>query len=132
MSAELDEAGLSSVLDEIRRLGVSTIAISFLNSYANPTHEERTLALAKERGTAPYLTASSRISNEYREYERTSTAVVNAALMPIIHKYLTQLGGDLKSLGVEAPLYVMQSNGGLSTATNVSDKPATIIAIYRL
>lgn len=127
VSVELDEAGLSSVLDEIRRLGVPSIAISFLNSYANPKHEEAAFALVKERGTAPYLTASSHISNEYREYERTSTAVVNAALMPIIHKYLTQLGGDLRSLGVEAPLYVMQSNGGLSTAANVSEKPATIV-----
>ena len=127
VSVELNEAGLSSVLNEIKSLGVSSIAISFLNSYANPTHEERALALAKERKTAPYLTASCHISNEYREYERTSTAVVNATLMPIIHKYLTQLSGDLKSLNVEAPLYVMQSNGGLSTAANVSEKPATIV-----
>ncbi len=127
VSEKLDEAGLSSVLDEIRRLGISSIAISFLNSYANRAHEERALSLAKERRTAPYLTASCHISNEYREYERTSTAVVNAVLMPIIHKYLTQLGGDLRSLSVEAPLYVMQSNGGLSTAANVSEKPATIV-----
>ena len=127
VSVALDEVGLSSVLNEIGCLGVSSIAISFLNSYANPIHEERVLVLAKERGTAPYLTASSRISNEYREYERTSTAVVNAALMPIIHKYLTQLAEDLHRLGVEAPLYVMQSNGGLSTAANVSEKPATIV-----
>ncbi|MDP2900349.1 MAG: hydantoinase/oxoprolinase family protein [Candidatus Bathyarchaeota archaeon] len=127
VSKALDEGQLEGVLDEIRGLGVSSIAISFLNSYANSAHEERALALAKEKGTSPYLTASSHISNEYREYERTSTAVVNAALMPIIHKYLTQLESDLHDLGVEAPLYVMQSNGGLSTAGNVAEKPATIV-----
>ena len=127
VSKALDEGQLGGVLDEIKGLGVSSIAISFLNSYANATHEERALALAKERNTSPYLTASSHISNEYREYERTSTAVVNAVLMPIIRKYLTQLESDLHGLGVEAPLYVMQSNGGLSTVANVADKPATIV-----
>jgi N-methylhydantoinase A len=127
VTGELDEKQLGTVLGEIERLGVSSIAISFLNSYANPTHEERALALAKEKKTISYLTSSSSISNEYREYERTSTAVVNAALMPIIHKYLRQLTEDLHGLGVNAPLYVMKSNGGLSTAVNVSEKPAMIV-----
>lgn len=127
VAVELDEAQLKTILNRVKKLGISSVAFSFLNSYANSAHEERALELAKEKKTAPYLTASSRISKEYREYERTSTAVVNAALMPIIHKYLTQLSEDLKGLGVEAPLYVMQSNGGLSTAANVSEKPATIV-----
>ena len=124
---KLDEGQLGSVFDEIKRLGVSSIAISFLNSYANNVHEELALVLAKGRGMSPYLTASSHISNEYREYERTSTAVVNAVLMPIIRKYLTQLESDLRGLGIGAPLYVMQSNGGLSNSRNVSEKPATIV-----
>jgi len=127
VTVELDEAQLGTILNSVKKLGISSVAFSFLNSYANSAHEERALELAKEKKTAPYLTASNRISNEYREYERTSTAVVNAALMPIIHKYLTQLSEDLKGLGIEAPLYVMQSNGGLSTAANVSEKPATIV-----
>jgi N-methylhydantoinase A len=127
VTVELDEAQLGTILSRVKELGISSVAFSFLNSYANTVHEERALELAKEKKTAPYLTASNRISKEYREYERTSTAVVNAALMPIIHKYLTQLSEDLKGLGVEAPLYVMQSNGGLSTAANVSEKPATIV-----
>ncbi len=127
VSTPLDEAELGRVFDEITGLGISSVAFSFLNSYANHTHEERALVMAKERRVAPYLTASHRVSNEYREYERTSTAVVNATLMPIIHRYLTQLSKDLKGMGVEAPLYVMQSNGGLSTVGNVSEKPATIV-----
>jgi N-methylhydantoinase A len=127
VSAPLNEGELGKVLDEIADLGVASVAFSFLNSYANAAHEERALAMARERRVSPYLTASHRVSNEYREYERTSTAVVNAALMPIIHRYLTQLGEDLKEMGVEAPLYVMQSNGGLSTAEIVAEKPATIV-----
>ena len=123
----LNEGELGKVLDEIADLRVSSVAFSVLNSYANATHEERALAMAKERRASPYLTASHRVSNEYREYERTSTAVVNATLMPIIHRYLTQLSEDLKEMGFKAPLYVMQSNGGLSTAEIVAEKPATIV-----
>jgi N-methylhydantoinase A len=117
----LDEVQLGGVFDEIKRLGISSIAISFLNSYANQTHEERALTLAKERRTSLYLTASCHISNEYREYERTSTAVVNAVLMPIIHKYLTQLGGDLKALGVDAPLRYAEQRGPLYSGERLGE-----------
>jgi N-methylhydantoinase A len=127
ISVRLNESELNEIFDEIADLNVASIAFSFLNSYANPAQEERAFAIASERKAAPYLTASYRISNEYREYERTSTAVVNASLMPIIQRYLTQLSEDLKGMGVKAPLYVMQSNGGLSTAENVAEKPATIV-----
>ncbi len=127
VTKRLDEGQLAEAFREIKEAGVGSVAFAFLNSYANNIHEERALELAKEAKISPYLTTSSGISNEYREYERFSTAVVNAALMPIIHGYLTRLGEDLRALGVEAPLYVMQSNGGLSTAGNVSDKPATIV-----
>jgi N-methylhydantoinase A len=127
ISKTLDERQLDDVLDEICGLGVSSVAFSFLNSYANASHEERAFAIAKAKNASLYLTASSRVSNEYREYERTSTAVVNAALMPIIHKYLSKLEEDLKKMGVEAPLYVMQSNGGLSMAVSVAEKPVTIV-----
>jgi N-methylhydantoinase A len=127
ISKALDEGQLENVLDEISKLGVASVAFSFLNSYANASHEERAFAVAKEKKTSPYLTVSSRVSNEYREYERTSTTVVNAVLMPIIHKYLSQLSDDLKTMGVEAPLYVMQSNGGLSTVVSVAEKPVTIV-----
>lgn len=127
VTVPLDEEQLGRVFEEIRRLEVGSVAFAFLNSYANQANEDRALTLAKELCVSSYLTASSRVSNEYREYERFSTAVVNAALMPIIHKYLTQLESDLKDLTIEAPLYVMQSNGGLSTAGNVAEKPATIV-----
>jgi N-methylhydantoinase A len=127
VSKPLDRAQLDAVLDEVEAEGVESLAVAFLNSYANPVNEEEALNAVKERGLAVYTTASSRISNEYREYERFSTAVVNAVLMPIIHAYVTALAREMKGLGVAAPLYVMQSNGGLSTAENVSQKPVTIV-----
>ena len=74
-----------------------------------------------------YVSASYEISNEYREYERFSTAVVNAVLMPVIHKYITQLEQDLELLKLQTQLYVMQSNGGLAKSNVVSQKPATIV-----
>ncbi len=127
VSRPLDRAQLDAVLDEVEAEGVESLAVAFLNSYANPANEEEALRAVEDRGLAVHATASSRISNEYREYERFSTAVVNAVLIPIIHTYLTALTGEMKGLGVSAPLYVMQSNGGLSTAENVSQKPVTIV-----
>ena len=127
VTVHLDKGQLGNIFEEIRRLEVGSVAFAFLNSYANQANEEAAMTLAKEMRVSPYLTASSRVSNEYREYERFSTAIVNAALMPIIHKYLTRLESELKDLAVEAPLYVMQSNGGLSTARNVVEKPAAIV-----
>ena len=123
----LNAAEVEEVLDQIEEAGVGSLAVGFLNSYANPCHEDEVMHMARHRLPGIYLTASSRVSNEYREYERLSTAVVNATLMPIIHSYLSQLAIDLSGLGVEAPLYVMQSNGGMATAEVVVDRPATIV-----
>ncbi|KON31184.1 hypothetical protein AC482_01635 [miscellaneous Crenarchaeota group-15 archaeon DG-45] len=122
----LDAEEVEGVLGEIEGEGVESLAIGFLNSYANPRHEEEVLERAR-RLPGLHLTASSRVSNEYREYERLSTAVVNAALKPIIHAYISQFAVDLGNLGVGAPLYVMQSNGGMAAADVVAEKPATIV-----
>jgi len=123
----LNVAEVEKVMDEVEEAGVESLAVGFLNSYVNPVHEEEVMLMAGRRLPRLYLTASSRVSNEYREYERFSTAVVNAALMPIIHAYVSQLADDLKDLGVIAPLYVMQSNGGMATADIAVEKPATIV-----
>ncbi|MFH2111377.1 MAG: hydantoinase/oxoprolinase family protein [Candidatus Bathyarchaeota archaeon] len=106
---------------------VKSVAIGFINSYANPVHEDQAYDALKKQCPGLFITASHRISNEYREYERFSTAVVNAALMPVIQTYLTRLERDLESLGVEAPLYVMQSNGGMAKSNVISGQPATIV-----
>jgi len=123
----LNTAEVEKVLEEIKGEGVESLAVGFLNSYANPRHEEETLRMARRCLPRLYLTASSLVSNEYREYERFSTAVVNAALMPIINTYISRLAVDLKVLGVDAPLYVMQSNGGVATAGIVVERPASIV-----
>ncbi len=127
VSTPLNEAGLRDLLDNLKSEEVASIAFGFINSYVNPVHEERAREIAREMGVAPYLTTSSSTSNGYREYERFSTAVVNAVLMPIMHRYLTELASGLRRLSVSAPLYVMQSNGGLSAAKTAAESPVTVV-----
>jgi N-methylhydantoinase A len=125
ITKELANSELLRILEQVRVDGIESIAVGFLNSYANPDNERKFVEAARRE--IRYVTASSEVSNEYREYERFSTAVVNATLMPIIHRYITTLAFDVKALGVEAPLYVMQSNGGLASVKVVSEKPCTIV-----
>lgn len=122
----VDEAMLDSIIDEMAEDGIESAAVGFINSYANTVHEEKVKEAIQNRLDIP-VTASYEISNEYREYERFSTAVVNAVLMPVIHTYITQLESDLESLSLNTQLYVMQSNGGLARSNTVSRKPATIV-----
>ncbi len=123
----VDEEGLNRIIGELRRGGVESVAVGFLNSYANTAHEELVYEALKASLNRVYVTASHMVTNEYREYERFSTAVVNAALMPVMHTYITRLEGDLKELGLKAPLYVMQSNGGMAKSNVISRRPATMV-----
>ncbi len=123
----LSESYVEKALEDIEREGVESVAIGFINSYLNQSHEERVLEAVRERLPGVHCTASSRISSGYREYERFSTAVVNSTLIPIIDTYISRLARDLKLHGVSAPLYVMQSNGGMARAEIVAERPATIV-----
>ncbi len=123
----LDEAGVERVLDDVEGEGVESLAIGFINSYANPSHEETVHRLVERRLPQVHVSASNHISSGYREYERFSTAVVNATLIPIIHTYISKLALDLEGLGIETPLYVMQSNGGMATSRVVAEKPVSIV-----
>jgi len=123
----LDVDRFTEIASDIKAAGIKSVAIGFINSYANPAHEDQACYALRRLDPGLFLTSSHEISNEYREYERLSTAVVNAALMPVIHTYLTRLERDLAGLGVEAPLHVMQSNGGMARSNVISSKPATIV-----
>jgi len=123
----LNHDDVEAALDEIEGEGVESLSIGLLNSYSNPAHEEEVLRMAKERLPELHVSTSSRISGGYREYERFSTAVVNAALVPIIQTYISKMADDLTALGVKVPLYVMQSNGGMARAEVVAERPVTIV-----
>lgn len=125
---ELDEASVEAAADKLLAAGVQAVAVSLINSYANPTHERRIGEIVRRRmGDGVHITLSSEILPEIREYERTSTAVVNAYIAPTVERYLTSLAGRLRGIGVRAPLRIMQSNGGVMAAQAAAEKPAYII-----
>ncbi len=107
--------------------GIRTVAVGLLNSYANPAHEQRVAAMVADALPEAAVTQSAQINPEYREYERFSTAVVNAALSPIVGHYVDTLRRGVGALGIRAPLYVMQSQGGMRDAQDVAGAPATLI-----
>jgi len=107
--------------------GVESIAVCFLHAYANPAHEAEVGAMIRERAPHVALTLSSEILPEMREFERTSTAVTNAYVMPVMGRYLASLEGELRQLEARAPLLIMQSNGGVMTAEGGRRRPVHVI-----
>jgi N-methylhydantoinase A len=126
---ELNE---SEVLEIIRRLKaeeVKAIAVCLLHSYANPNHELRIKQLFNDNYPEATVSISSDILPEIREYERMSTTTINAYVMPIIERYLADLKSRIKDAGLSVDLNVMQSNGGIMTASSAGQKSvATILS----
>lgn len=124
----LDEAQVLDVAHRIQTEGIEAVAISLIHAYANPAHEIRIRDLLRGvLGDKIYLTCSHEILPEIREYERTSTTVVNAYLGPVVVSYLHSLIDKLRSIGMAGPVQIMHSNGGVMSAAAVMQKPATII-----
>ena len=125
---ELDEQAVREAAERARAEGVTAVAISFLHAYANPAHERRAAEIVREVvGDDVYITCSSEILAEIREYERTSTAVVNAYVGPVVQRYIRSLESSLAEAGISAPLQIMQSSGGLMSAEAAIRKPAHLV-----
>jgi N-methylhydantoinase A len=123
----LDRASVEAAIERIRAAGVEAVAVSLLHSYANPTHERAIGDMLRAGLPQAHITCSVDILPEIREYERTSTAVVNAYVGPIVQRYLAGLLRRLRAIGVTAPLRLMQSNGGVMTAEAAMEQPAHIV-----
>jgi N-methylhydantoinase A len=123
----LDEAGLRRTVQGLRRDGVESIAICFLHSYANPAHERRAAEIVHEEAPRVAVSLSSEISPVIREYERTSTTVVNAYVMTAVRDYLGRLEESLAALDYRGRLFVMQSGGGIATAETMARFPVRMI-----
>jgi len=123
----LSESDLLKVSAEIVRKGIESVAICFLNSYVNPADEIKAEEILRRSGFKGHIDLSSRIDPQYREYERTSTTVVNASLSPVMSRYLAGLELGLGKVGIRCPLYVMNSDGTASTATQAAKQPISII-----
>ncbi|MEW6447554.1 MAG: hydantoinase/oxoprolinase family protein [Bacillota bacterium] len=114
---ELGEQEIASVVAAIVGAGVESVAICLLHAYVNPVHEMLLKRALQEKLPHLSVTISSEILPEFREYERTSTTVLNAFVRPVVNGYLGRLEKGLKSAGVKSGLYIMQSNGGVVDST---------------
>ena len=123
----LEDAEVRRVAAELRAAGVETVAVSYLHAYAAPGHERRTAELLREELPDMPVTISSDVSLQGREYERTNTTAVNAYLAPVVGTYLRTLAGRLPELGIDAPLWIMQSSGGLAPAGRAADLPVRTV-----
>jgi N-methylhydantoinase A len=119
----LDETELRQALAQLIALGAEALVIHFLHSYINPVHERRAAAIARELWPNPYITVGSELVSEYREYERGVTASVNAAVQPVLQRYIARLERELGGRGYAGDLLVMQGNGGTVSAKLVSEAP---------
>jgi N-methylhydantoinase A len=118
----LDEAAAAAALRGLDP-GVQAVAICLLHSYRNPAHEQRVAALLRDARPGLHLCLSSEISAEFREYERTTTTAVNAALMPVMSGYLARFREGMQARGVQGEPTVMQSSGGLVSAATLRSRP---------
>jgi N-methylhydantoinase A len=123
----LDEARLRETVRDLVREGVASIAVCFLHAYVNPAHERRTADILREEAPQVSVSLSSEVSPVIREYERTSTTVVNAYVMTAVRDYLERLEATLLALDYRGRLFVMQSGGGIATAETMARFPVRMI-----
>jgi N-methylhydantoinase A len=123
----LDPADAEAAVDKLLAEGVEAIAVCLLNSFANPVHEQMIKEIIRRRAPDLPCCISFEVLPEIKEYERTSTTVINTYVMPIVARYLASLQEELGRLGIAAALLLMQSNGGLTTAEAAMKTPMHII-----
>ena len=123
----LDLSGLPAILADFRADGVEAVAICFLHSYADMRHEQATLAEVQKLWPEVSVVSSHQITREWREYERTNTAVLSAYVQPIAQRYLKRLNEGLAAKGFVGSPYIMQSNCGVDSLESVSKIPITMV-----
>jgi N-methylhydantoinase A len=123
----LDRDEVRAAARRLRAEGVEAVVICFLHSYLNPAHERAAAAIVREEMPEAWLSVSSEVCPEFREYLRGSTAAVNAAVMPIVSRYVDAIESRLAALGATAPFYVMQSNGGVMTSASAKERPVYMV-----
>jgi N-methylhydantoinase A len=123
----LDENATRSAIRRLLDEGVDSCAVCFIHAYANGDHERRVRDLLHEARPGLFVSLSSEVLPEIREYERTSTTVINAYVQPVVSRYLSAMEGDLRALGIRAPVMVMQSNGGMMPSEMARQRPIYVI-----
>ena len=123
----LDETAIETLVPRLREDGIEALAISFMNAYANPIHEERAAALFRERLPRLYITHGTALSREWYEYERTATAAANAYVGPQVAGYIAGLEGALRAKGFGGTVFMMGSNGGVASTERATRQPILLV-----
>lgn len=118
----LDMDDVKAVCDQLAELEVEAVAILFLHSYRNPTHEKQVKDYVASRFPKMFVTASHELSQEYREFERTSTTAANAFVGKTIHRYVGELESSLREKSFKGSLFIVKSSGGLYSADEARSK----------
>jgi N-methylhydantoinase A len=121
------EADIDAVIKQLVDVDIETVAIALLHSYANPDHEQRLADRIRRALPRLDVSLSSVISPEIREYERTSTTVLNALLQPVVRAYIERLGARMRAEAFTPHLLIVQSNGGVCTPATAAAEPARLL-----
>jgi N-methylhydantoinase A len=119
----LDESGVLAAARALKGEGIEAVAVCFLFSYLNPAHEQRAMDILQRELPGVFVTTSSSISPQFREFERFTTACLCAFIGPKMRSYIGRLESTLRDAGLRSELRVMASNGGVATPAMVSEKP---------
>ncbi|OLN26614.1 hydantoinase/oxoprolinase family protein [Desulfosporosinus metallidurans] len=123
VEVSLDKDNVVRVAEEIKKRGFDSIAVCLINAYSNPEHEVEIRDILEKALPGKSISLSHKIAREWREYERTSTVVLNAYIAPNVAKYLEVLEDRMKSQGFKESVYIMQSGGGVITAEIAKESP---------
>ncbi len=124
---EMDDEAVRSIIDELAKMGIVSIAISFLHAYANPSHERRVREIIMKTNPNMMVSVSHEVSPHVGEYERSNTTAINAYVMPETKKYLKNLLNGLNRMGFSEDIFIMKSNGGITTVDDMIAFPVHMI-----
>lgn len=124
---QLDEGAVRDEVRLLRERGVAAIAVAFLHAYRNPVHEQRVKAIIEEEFPDAFISLSSEVASQYREYERFSTTALNAFVGPKTSNYIARLVDKASAAGVSDDVHLMTSAGGLVTARSARETPVSLL-----
>ena len=124
---KLDESQIKRIIRKIKKHNIETVAVCLLHSYVNPKHEQKIKKLLLRECPCPYVSISSEILPEIKEYERMSTTVINAYVLPIVKSYLADLSRRLEKTGAKRTVHIMQSNAGIMPSSMAETMSANTI-----
>lgn len=119
----LCRADFDPIIKKVRDEGISAVAVCFVHAYAYPVHEVEAREILEAALPDVSISLSHEVAREWREYERASSAVMNAYVAPVVKRYLASLQEDLRAMNMDATVHIMQSSGGVSTASSAQRNP---------